>query len=168
MSKVNIRVSGVESKTFDNGGMGYTIVDGKKKYKFYNKRKDGEITKAYEGFEKLKLRIGDDVDAEVEEEDKTFVNDSGKTINYVDRRVKFFYTDGENMATAQSPKATVTQPTDVEERFKALEKRIDFLEEHLYPGDVKTPTEKPPVITPQFPPDEYVDESKIKIEDVPF
>lgn len=91
--KTEIHVTGMESKSFPNGGMRWTILDGKLKYNFSTTKKDGTETKANQGFNQMRPRVGDTIMAEVEEEAKVWHDPkTNRDVNYTDRRVMYFYT----------------------------------------------------------------------------
>ena len=177
--KISIRVTGLKVKDWDNGGKTITLEDGANKYQFSSTKRDGSITKAFEGYEKLKLRVGDIVVAEVSEQPASFKDKkTGAQVSYTKRNVMFFYTDGQQMEKAQSapsptPVTTGTAPqgdgriTD-RDVLNRIEQKLDTLISILNPVRSTVPQGTPganstPTIMME---DEYQDE--IRIEDVPF
>jgi len=169
--KTQIHVSGMESKSFDNGGSKITILDGKKKFGFYTTKKDGSYSKAHEGWEKLRPRVGDVVSAEVEEEPKTFTDPrTRKVVNYTDRRILFFYTDGNEMEVNNvKPVKSQNSP----DRIDILEEKIERIMRHLnlnpIANEAPTPSgmpddDIPTIQIPGFEPDD----DEINVSDVPF
>lgn len=71
-------------------GKEVVIVSGKDKYQFYNTKKDGNQTKAFEQFSKYKFGIGDVVKVKVGEKAKSFTDPKGKNVNYTERTILYF------------------------------------------------------------------------------
>lgn len=84
-----IRIDGI-SQDPTQYGIKVTLVSGKDKYSFFDKKRDGSFTKAMEQFKKYGFLIGQTVQAEVKEEQKQFVNKDGKTVNYTQRTIIYF------------------------------------------------------------------------------
>lgn len=110
--KKTIKISGVVSDVKkitlleNTGALKATGEEKQNKYKIWITRKDGMNTKAYQQFQKIRPLAGDAFDVEVDEKEASFVNAQGKTINYTDRTIKFFYTqDNTPEITPQAPQA---------------------------------------------------------------
>lgn len=165
-TRVDITYDSKTTQTFENGGEAYTIIDGKRKYKFYTTKKDGNETKAYEGWKEINPKPHDILPAEVEEEEKEFKNKEGKMVKYTDRRIMYFYTDQREMTKANMPTATKEEvPSGLEARVKALEDWRDSLApKKAEPIKPSFPSEK----KDDIPTINTDDEKEIRIEDVPF
>jgi len=96
--KTTINVTGTENK-----GKKMNILDNKTKYNFWITKQDGTNTKAMDGFQKLRPIVGDSLVAEVESKQASFQNSEGKTVNYTDNQILYFYTDLENHQNSQTP-----------------------------------------------------------------
>lgn len=96
--KTTINVTAVENK-----GKKMNILDNKTKYNFWITKQDGTNTKAMDGFQKLRPIVGDSLVAEVESKQASFQNAEGKTVNYTDNQILYFYTDLENHQNSQAP-----------------------------------------------------------------
>jgi hypothetical protein len=124
--KKTIAITGFDSASYDGGGTKTVILSNKDKYFFYNKTKDGSITKAQEGYDKLRPRIGDTVEVMVSEIPDMFVNNQGKTINYTKRRIMAFNVSGAQMEVSQTPTAR-PMPTPVQTPSNSQLDRIEAL-----------------------------------------
>lgn len=71
-------------------GIKTTITSGKNKYYFYDTKKAGGNTKAWEQMNQYGFKVGQEVQAEVKEEQKTFINAENKSITYTDRKIIYF------------------------------------------------------------------------------
>lgn len=69
-----------------------TLHDGKLKYFFWKTKQDGDDTKANAQSQELKVQAGKTYEAEVEFEEREFVNEKGKTIKFTSRKILYFYT----------------------------------------------------------------------------
>ena len=88
-----IKITGEEVKSSEYGKR-HTILDGKIKYSFYENRKDGEKTKAFEQWESMGLKVGNTVEAEVKEEPDSFTDQTTKKlIKYTKRTIIYFNED---------------------------------------------------------------------------
>ena len=117
---IKIKIDGINQDKVEFGTK-ITFMSGKDKYSFFNTKKDGSNTKAFEQFKKFGFQIGDTVEAEVKEEDKSFINKEGKNVSYKQRTIIFF-NEIENMPmVTNSPKA---EPSDLEARVKKLEDAV--------------------------------------------
>lgn len=184
--KKSITITGFDSASYDNGGMKTVLLVGKDKYFFYNKTKEGKITKAQEGYDALRPRIGDCVEIAYTEQPDSFVNSAGKTINYTKRRIMAFNTNGAQMETRQAPRPAAT-PAPAASNTQ-LDRIETLLKDIAASMGIKTimgsPMEKAVATTPapvgtmgdgqgemyQGIPTVNVDEveSDIKIDEVPF
>lgn len=85
MLNKTITIDSVEIKQAKTGNWKYIIKDKEgDKYYFYKDTKNGE-SEAFVSFNSLSPKNGDNLTIGYNEEDKTFVNDKGQTINYKDR-----------------------------------------------------------------------------------
>lgn len=116
-----IKIDSVEQKEVQYGTL-TTITSNGDKYSFFDTKKDGSNTKAYEQFKKYEFKIGDAVSAEVKEEQDTFTNKEGKKIDYT-RRTILYFQEVENTPVVKSG-GTV----NLEDRLGELEKRVSDLE----------------------------------------
>jgi hypothetical protein len=193
--KINIHISGIASNTFPSGSTKIVLEDGKMKYNFFTLKKDGNISKAGEAWNSLGLRIGDNIEAEVSETPENFPDPkTGKTVNYTNRRILFFYT--ENPEAAQVPQerpsfgsqgsTPLPQPTPQtggQVSMIEMDRKLDIIVS-LLKGKVQAdavlpqthqqlsravikPAPVAPVPEPEIP-TINLDEDEIKIEDVPF
>jgi len=119
-------------------GMKTTLECGGKKYSFFDTKKDGNATKAFEQFRKYKYGVGDTIEAEVKEEEKSFTNEADKVVNYTQRTIMYFG-EIENV-----PTAPMAQPVkrnawneldDLQKRVKRLEKNQAGMEESKAMGE---------------------------------
>jgi len=116
------------------------------KFYFWKKKQDGTETKAYQQFQKFNFRSGDSVDAAIKEQERTFTNEKGKEITYLDRNIAFFLVQ-DNVPVATQPQVDPQTPRveahsassehsvalkaylqQLETRLKALELKVDKLE----------------------------------------
>lgn len=67
-----------------------TLMQGKEKYNFWKKKQDGSLTKAYQQFQEFRVMAGNEYPIAVKEEEKTFRNDQGKDITFMDRSIMYF------------------------------------------------------------------------------
>lgn len=136
-------------------GTKITFISGKDKFGFYDTKKDGTKSKAYEQFKKFGFGINDVVEAEVKEEKKSFVNEKGKNVEYTERRVLFFNEIENTPTVTRATQMTSTQitPSDLEARVKKLEDAVfgakEVEDDTTVLSDLK-------------------DEEGIKAEDIPF
>ena len=170
--KTHIKLSGIESKSFDNGGTKHILLDGKTKYNFYATKRDGAPTKAMEGYDKMRPRVGDTLIAEVETEEKTFQDPkTRKDVRYNDNRILYFYEDGEELEKAQTPYAVPPAPgtspsvSDIGMHQK-LDEILSYLRPKAKPVAPIAPTAHPEDEIPVIQQDE--DEEPIDISKVPF
>ena len=167
MTKIKIDSISQDKVAF---GLKITFVDGKNKYAFFNTKKDGSLTKAMEQFKKYGYSIGDTIEAEVREEEKTFRNKEGKDVNYTQRTILYFQ-EIENTPVIKTVNIETGEKTGVQTgsgtksqsdlldpfmgvsraEFEALEARVKSLEASL--GGISV--------------DAALD-NEIKAEDLPF
>ena len=119
MQEINIEGISQDKVQF---GTKTTFLSGKNKFSFFDSKRDGGKTKAQEQYEKYNFKVGDVVTAEVKEEDKTFTNDKGKTINYTQRTILYFE-EVENLPTHR------TAPK--EDKFEAIMFKLDEILEAI-------------------------------------
>lgn len=134
MTEINIGAISQDTVKFGNK---VTLIDGRKKYSFFDTKKDGSHTKAFEQYTKFQFKVGNVVSAEVAEEEKTFVNDKGKSITYTQRTIMYFEEIEHTPTVSDSKPPVVSQDTkDLMEYAKALESRISTLEGKLIEKDI--------------------------------
>lgn len=110
-------------------GIKTTIESGRNKYSFFSTKKDGNPTMAAEQFERFGFKVGDSVNAEVSEEDKSFTNKEGKLINYTERTIKFFETLNDNTPVVRTaPKQEIKQGIGIDNW--SMEKIVNMLNDH--------------------------------------
>lgn len=97
-------------------GIKVTFISGKEKYIFYNTKKDGTTTKAFDQFRRFGFNIGDTVEAEVKEEQKKFLDDNKKEVKYTERKIIYFQEAG----TARPLTKPVTINIDAEIKSEDL------------------------------------------------
>lgn len=137
MTNIHIDSASEEKATFGNK---VTIIDGKNKYIFYSTKKDGSVSRAYEQWQKYGFKVGDGVQAEIAEEQKSFPDKkTGKTITYTERKIIYFnevedtpvitsaggkgYGGGGSGGLGQPLNPVVSR-----EEFEALKARVEALE----------------------------------------
>jgi len=86
MEEVNITITGHSTKTFDFG-VKHIVEEDRKKYEFFEKKKNGDQTKAYEGWLIQGLGVGSSARAMVEEEDAPFKGKDGNMIPWKRRKI---------------------------------------------------------------------------------
>jgi hypothetical protein len=108
------------------------------KFYFWKLKKDGNQTKAFQQFQDFNFRAGDAVEAAVKEEQRTFTNEKGKEITYMDRNIAFFLVqEGTPVASPQALQApvSVSTPKDnnqaVSEHSVALKAYLQQLETRI-------------------------------------
>ena len=119
----DITITGHETKEF-SFGVKHVISDGQFKYEFFQTKKDGTTTKAFEQWKTYELGVGKIVQAEVKETPETFVNKEGKTVNFTRRTILYFVGDEHQVPYQREAK----QP-DLEKRVERLEKQVFGAEE---------------------------------------
>lgn len=100
-------------------GKKHIVHDDRLKYEFFENKKDGGKTKAFEQWETFGLGVGDSVSAEVREEPQSFTNSQGKEINFTRRTILWF--EGDEHGTPY-----------VQEAKGGLEKRVENLENRMF------------------------------------
>lgn len=121
----SITIGREEIKVFPDNKLHIIIdADGKTKYQFYETKKEGGSTKAWQQWQDFELKAGIKVVAGVREDAKSFVNGEGKTINYKQRTIIYF--EGDSSGTPHM--------TEVPQKFQITEKMwedirgdVDFL-----------------------------------------
>lgn len=107
-------------------GLKVTFISGKEKYNFFDKKRDGTNTKAWEQYRLYRYQVGDVVKIECTEQPKTFVNDKGKTVNYTDRKIMYF-AEVEGSPDFDRPKEVPTINIDREMPFSEDPNNVDSL-----------------------------------------
>lgn len=144
-----IQVTGIETKQLEFGTK-YTLISGKDKYSFFDKKKDGTNSKAYDQFISFIVRVGQEYPVAVNEEEKKFTNAQGDEINYTERRIMYFVTKENEVRKAyQNVPSGTNVPKTVENvpqrsfeankemtvRDMVVEERLKKLEDVVF-GDV--------------------------------
>lgn len=119
----------IQSKTGETYRNGEPKFD---KFKIWINDQDGNPSRAYTQYQKLRPLAGDKLEAEVFEKEASFTNPAGKLINYTDRTINYFYLDNEGNPTkpVDAPQASVSHETPQHEQSatpkdnKVLEERI--------------------------------------------
>jgi hypothetical protein len=103
------------------------------KFYFWKKKKDGQDTKAFTQFQDFNFRAGDAVEAAVKEEQRTFTNEKGKEITYMDRNIAFFLVQDNVPVAPQTPRveAPVASQTPSSEHSAALKAYLQQLETRI-------------------------------------
>lgn len=128
-----IKIDSVEQVKDNYGGLKVTFTEGKNKFGFFSKKKDGTYTKAYEQFKKYNFSIGDTVNAEVKEEQKTFPDKkTGSPVPYTQRTILYFQ-EVENTPVFTQGKKTV------EQEISEIKERLAKLEAHKNSDDIELP-----------------------------
>ena len=117
-----IKISSI-SEDATQYGKKITIIDGKLKYSFFDSKRDGNKTKAFEQYEKYGYRIGDTISAEVKEEEKTFTNDKGKQVTFTQRTILYFE-EVENTPTFGKN----TPPAPSNDKFEQIMFKLEDIE----------------------------------------
>lgn len=138
----SIKITGI-SQDQVKYGMKTTIEAGKEKYSFFDKKKDGNLTKAMEQFKKYKFAVGDQVNVEVKEEEKSFTGKEGNTVKYTQRTILYFE-EIENTPTHTSSPAPKDPPKSELGEIKRLVMGAieDVFDKMSLEGDKEMPTEK--------------------------
>ena len=123
-----IKIDGISQDTVQFGTK-ITFVSGKDKYSFFNTKKDGGETKAYEQFKKYQFGVGDTVTAEIKEEPKTFTGKDGKSVNYTQRTIIYFE-EVENAPTHQVAKPAFSA-VELRKELDEIKARVTKLEEFM-------------------------------------
>jgi hypothetical protein len=88
LKKSVITVASVELKPTKDGAKKVKIVDSNGlKYTVWEKKADGTVSKAWEGYQNIK--VGDVVGVSFDEQEKEFQGDNGP-VKYLDRTIRFF------------------------------------------------------------------------------
>lgn len=94
-----IIITGIESKATKTGNTKMILLTEKGKYHFFQNQKGGQ-SPAFVQFQKFGFKIGDTVDLDSQDEEKSFVNPKGDTINYTEHWIqKFGEIDGIPLVT---------------------------------------------------------------------
>ena len=112
-------------------GIMVTILDGDKKYNFFNTKKDGTKTRAYQQYEKYGFKIGDTVQAEVKEEQKEGEDiKKGKTFTYTQRTILYFQ-EVENTPVVKSDIQKVISLEDRVARLEGIVLKKELIEDGI-------------------------------------
>lgn len=152
-----ITIDGVESASMQFG-MKTTLKCGKKKFIFYDKKKDGTETTASKQFRELGIGIGRTIGVGYSSTDKVY-SKGGQDIPYQERRILYFET-GEQRKTEPLTHGMEPVKDLFESRMKKLE---DMIKEQGEDID-RINYELQSLINPKI----DLDEEKIDISDVPF
>ena len=108
----------------DNKVHNIVDADGKTKFQFYENKKEGGTTKAWQQWQDFELKAGIKVAAGVKEIPKSFKNADGKEIQYKQRTIVYFETDGEGAVNTQevkTPQVDKAWKDEVDKRLTDLE-----------------------------------------------
>lgn len=149
MNELNFKTIKVSS--IQDNGLKIVLLEDKDKYNFWKNKKDGSETKSYSQFKSMRVEAGKEYPIAFKEEEKTFTNDSGKQVTFMDRSIMYFATQeaGNGSVPVSKPvqkNQSSTLPTSFTE--EVLE-RIEALELEVFGKQEK-------------------EEDELKIEDVPF
>ena len=89
MEEVNITITEESSRKVSTGVV-HTIMDGRTKYEFWENKKNGDMTKAYEQFLAQELSVGTTATAGVDMKAEEFTNDKGKLIQFTRRTILYW------------------------------------------------------------------------------
>ena len=117
--KDTITITGIETKQMEFG-MKTVIKTEKKKFIFFDKKKDGTETTASKQFRELGIGVGRTIGVGYSLADKIY-SKGGQDIPYEERRILFFETE----APRQAERTTSgMEPAGFEERMKRLEAQV--------------------------------------------
>jgi hypothetical protein len=114
----SILITGVESTDKK-----ITLLSNRDKYYFWITKKDGGHTTAYDQFQKFRFNVGTEVEIAVKEEEKTFTNEKGKVITFMDRNIAYFAMQDEH--TPKQPVVPKEKPNELEARVAKIEKILN-------------------------------------------
>ena len=100
--KKTIQITGHEIKDFGTWKK-HIVFEDRTKYEFGEKKKNGDMTKAYEQWQVKGYGVGTSVVAEVAEEEVTYTNKEGKEITYTRRTILYFVSDEDVMVDSDAP-----------------------------------------------------------------
>ncbi len=114
----------IESKEEKAVQFGIQVIfhEGKNKYSFYNTKKDGSFTKAWEQYRKYGFSTGDLINAEVKEEQESFTNEKGKLVNFTRRTILYFNEVEHSPDAVFAPKLNAMSMP-----MLSLEQKVDIL-----------------------------------------
>ena len=84
-----IVITGIESKATKTGNTKVVLLAEKGKYHFFQNQKGGS-SPAFVQFQKFGFKIGDTVDLDSQDEEKSFTNEKGKVINFTEHWIQKF------------------------------------------------------------------------------
>ena len=111
-----------------------TLLSNRDKYYFWINKKEGGNTTAYEQFKKFNFNVGTEVEVAVREEEKTFTNEKGNVITFMDRNIAYFALQDEytpkQVITPKTPQTdlksqNLASGTILEERVSKIEKILE-------------------------------------------
>jgi hypothetical protein len=97
VKKITFKITGMADKTV-NGTKVITLLNDKKRFDIWEKKKDGSNTKAWEQFQQHRFISGDEVTVSYSESESGMNPHTGNP--YINRRVLFFDTDGQGTPVA--------------------------------------------------------------------
>lgn len=137
-----ITINGHETKTFDFGTKHKVSDQNGTSYSFFETKKDGGPTKAFEQWKKYELGRGVTVDAEIKKDKKKY---NGK--QYTQRTILYFYTDEHNVPYMQTgAKSHQDTKNPVQANFEpimAILQNIEAMLKTLVPNPNKMPPLEP-------------------------
>ncbi len=114
-----IKIEKHETKEFEFG-VKHAIIDGKNRYEFFETKKDGGETKAFEQYKSLGLRMGSECEAEIKEEPYNFLDKkTGATVGGVRKTIIYF-----NEGVSTPPKAR-EETTYADTNLERIEAKLD-------------------------------------------
>lgn len=128
-----ITIETVESRKIPNGSTVYNLKTDKGRFSFFDKKKDGSLTKANEQFQKFNFGTGDTVEAVYKSEESGQNPHTGQP--YMNNTIIFFKTQDDNTPTTPSePEIPIVQVEEestpkteyaTKEDIDAINARID-------------------------------------------
>lgn len=88
--KAKIKIAEISQGATKFGQVVKLIDEKGRKFHFFDTKRDGNPTKAYEQYKQGRFMVGDNVEFAYKGEEKSFTNDKGKNITYKDRKIMFF------------------------------------------------------------------------------
>lgn len=87
------------------------LKEGKDKYSFWLKKRDGTSTKAFESWDQIRPLPGDTIDVQYKSEEAEFVNESGKAVSFTRRTIlNMRDAKGANPTQESVPRETSPRP----------------------------------------------------------
>ena len=131
-----IAITGVEIKD-TKVGTKYVLETDQGKHEFFEKKKDGTSTKAYEQWSTFNLGLGMEVDVGVKSEEVSFTNQEGKAVNFTRNTILYFKGDEHGVPHPRENAATPKEDfegmiaTAVEEHERKFHGKAEVTAEDL-------------------------------------